>query len=263
MKRALAVLSMLAFFGCSVDKEIDSEIDIMNIDLVTNVDKCTIYQLDMRSDAVIKVRNYHDYIDITLNRLSSRELKKLSIHFAQSPTGFPMKGVNYDTDHYFYNKEFTGSQQEINLQFKFSELGLQVGDNILVAVIGEFEIKKNKNEQVVARAADLTGNNYYFTYLVEPFAYYAGTDQVREIYLSDAIALPSWDEVRKKYASMLDPGVDRNEGIYKPSITEIIDDFNNPARPTKIGDYPTVYTLGTDGCSDSVLLTLRVIADPL
>ena len=60
---------------------------------------------------------------------------------------------------------------------------------------------------------------------------------------------------------MLDPGVNKKGRNFDPELDHIIRDFNN--NETKIGDYPTLYTLGAGDCSDSALLTLRVIPDPL
>lgn len=55
----------------------------------------------------------------------------------------------------------------------------------------------------------------------------------------------------------------KKAGTYNPSIWDIINDFNDPNRESKVDDYTTTYTLGSGDCSDSVELTLRVVPDPL
>ncbi|MDX1469901.1 MAG: hypothetical protein R3213_00260 [Flavobacteriaceae bacterium] len=84
----------------------------------------------------------------------------------------------------------------------------------------------------------------------------AGPDNSKIINYSEAQAIESWDEVRKLYLSLLAPGVSRT-GTFDPSIWNIINEFQNKG----IGDYPTEYSL-TGDCSDSVILTVSVIADP-
>lgn len=84
----------------------------------------------------------------------------------------------------------------------------------------------------------------------------AGPDNSKSITLSDAAAIGSWDEVRKLYLSLLPQGVSRN-GSFNPTIWDLIDDFQEMG----LGDYTTEYTVNTDGCSDSVTLTITVIPD--
>lgn len=86
----------------------------------------------------------------------------------------------------------------------------------------------------------------------------AGADKVKTITLSQAKALPSVDEVKKLYLSMLDSGVKRN-GSFDPTIKTLIARFNSSSN--NIGDYTTTYTVVDGDCKDSTQLTLRVIAD--
>ncbi|MCH4823814.1 hypothetical protein ML462_11595 [Gramella lutea] len=88
----------------------------------------------------------------------------------------------------------------------------------------------------------------------------AGTDSLREMTESEAAAVPSWDEVRKLYLSLLDQGVPKN-GEFDPSIWDLIDAFNDPDKESRLGDYTTTYTISNGECSDSVELTIRVVAD--
>jgi tRNA(Phe) wybutosine-synthesizing methylase Tyw3 len=86
----------------------------------------------------------------------------------------------------------------------------------------------------------------------------AGTDASKEIFLSDARVIESWDEVRKLYLSLLEPGVSRN-GSFDPTILDLIKAFNNNENP--VGDYTTTYTITEGECTDSVELTITVVQD--
>jgi tRNA(Phe) wybutosine-synthesizing methylase Tyw3 len=86
----------------------------------------------------------------------------------------------------------------------------------------------------------------------------AGTDASKEIFLSDARVIESWDEVRKLYLTLLEPGVSRN-GSFDPAIWDLINAFNSNENP--VGDYKTTYTITEGECTDSVLLTITVIPD--
>ena len=88
----------------------------------------------------------------------------------------------------------------------------------------------------------------------------AGADNLKELTLAEAASIESWDEVRKLYLSLLDPGVSKS-GSFDPTIWDLIDAFNDPDRESQLGDYTTTYTLNSDSCSDSVELTIRVVAD--
>lgn len=84
----------------------------------------------------------------------------------------------------------------------------------------------------------------------------AGADKFLTITQSEAEAIESWDEVRKLYLSMLDAGVLRN-GEFDPSIWDLIRQYWERG----LGDYTTEYTITDGECTDSVLLTVTVVAD--
>ncbi|MDX1718613.1 MAG: hypothetical protein R3353_00495 [Salegentibacter mishustinae] len=86
----------------------------------------------------------------------------------------------------------------------------------------------------------------------------AGPNNLIEMSVSEAAALPSWDEVRKLYLSLLADGVSHN-GVFDPSIWNLIDAFNATEDP--VGDYTTTYTIIDGDCTDSVELTIRVVPD--
>jgi hypothetical protein len=83
----------------------------------------------------------------------------------------------------------------------------------------------------------------------------AGADASKTITQSEANAIPSWDEVRKLYLSLLEPGVSK-EGTFDPTIWDIINSYTGP------GAYTTTYTVTDGDCTDSVELTVYVVADP-
>lgn len=87
----------------------------------------------------------------------------------------------------------------------------------------------------------------------------AGADNSMTITYSEAVALESWDEVRKLYLNLLAPGVARN-GNFAPSIWDIINRFNDPENGG-LGDYTTEYIITNAECSDSAMLTVTVVAD--
>lgn len=84
----------------------------------------------------------------------------------------------------------------------------------------------------------------------------AGADKFLTITQSEAEAIESWDEVRKSYLSLLDNNVQR-DGEFDPSIWALIRDYQERG----LGDYTTVYTITNGECTDSVLLTITVVAD--
>jgi hypothetical protein len=86
----------------------------------------------------------------------------------------------------------------------------------------------------------------------------AGPDNLKEMSVFEAAAIPSWDEVRKLYVSLLADGVPKG-GEFDPSIWDLIDAFNATENP--VGDYTTTYTITDGECTDSVELTIRVVPD--
>lgn len=263
MKKIFLFGFAILFIACSVDNEEISNPEILATNLVTTVDGCSIYDLNFAGEANIEVRNFNDYINVTVTKTGSQDFNSLSIHFASNAEAFPKTGKgDLNPSKFYYSENMDKGTNQIELNFSFEELGIETGETILIVAVAEFGSGKNK-EEILATDEVLTSDHFYFEYYVEKFINYAGTDQVREIYLSDAKAVPSWDEVRKLYANMLDAGVPKNSGTYSPSIWEIINDFGDPNRETQLDDYTTTYTLGEGDCSDSVQLTLRVVADPI
>lgn len=84
----------------------------------------------------------------------------------------------------------------------------------------------------------------------------AGPDNSKTITQSEASAIESWDEVRKLYLSLLADGVSRN-ATFNPTIWDLIHQYEQEP----LGDFSTICTITDGDCSDSVLLTISVIAD--
>lgn len=251
---------MMLFLSCSVEKLEDVDSAITEANLVYEVDDCKIYNFDFGTQGEIEVRNFYDYIEVNVVATNQQPVSWLSLHFTENLNDFPTRGngdLNIYTMYYSEKQNTYG----VNLTFSFEELGIQTSDDLLIAAVAQFGTGKKAEE---ISAGDLTSTNgkwSYFNYEVTPFTNYAGTDQLREMTLSEVTALPSWDEVRKVYANMLNPGVNKTDGVYNPSIWDLINNFNDPNRESQIDDYTTTYTLGEGDCADSVNLTLRVIPD--
>ncbi|UJH91331.1 hypothetical protein LZ575_00560 [Antarcticibacterium sp. 1MA-6-2] len=92
--------------------------------------------------------------------------------------------------------------------------------------------------------------------LDSPCSLSAGADNSITLTESEALEIPSWDEVRKLYLSLLDEGVSR-QGTFDPSIANINSQFQNQ----RLGDFTTTYTIVEGDCSDTVNLTVTVVED--
>lgn len=264
MRKLLFLGVMLSMVACSVENEDVSSEEIFSVDAKISVDGCSVYNLNLGDKGLITFRNYYDFLEVRVTNTSSVDLNSVSIHFTQDVNGFPKTGKGeMNPAKFYYSVNIDKGVEQVIKTFSFEELNIKSGDNIFISAAAEFGSGKDKKLFFAYDADLVTANNKYFPYNVEPFINYAGTDQIREITLSEARALPSWDEVRKTYANMLDEGVNKKEGVYSPSIWDLIYDFNDPNRTTQLGDYITTYTLGIGDCSDSTRLTLRVVADPL
>lgn len=84
----------------------------------------------------------------------------------------------------------------------------------------------------------------------------AGRDNSITITESQAAAIPSWDEVRKLYLSLLESGISR-EGSFDPTIWEMITDWQQ----RRTGEFTLEYTITEGDCTDSALLTVIVVPD--
>lgn len=262
MKRMIFAGLVMMLISCSVEKEGVNDLNITEVNAITTVDECIVYSFDFGTTGEIKVRNFYDYVEVIVTASNHLPISQLNLHFAENLNSFPTTGKgDLNPAQLMYENKFKDGIYQFTRTFSFEELSIQTLDQIYVAAYAEFGSGRNKQQLWAGDLKEAGANWSYFEYIVNPFKNYAGKDQLREITLSEATALPSWDEVRKVYAGMLDAGVNRKDGKYSPSIWELINDFNDSNRDSQLGDYTTTYTLGTGECSDSAELTLRVVPD--
>lgn len=244
--------------GCSVEDEdlINSEHSFMELNATYISSGCVITTFNYSTLGTIEVRNDRDSLFVTINANEGNLISATSLHIANSFNEFPLVGKgNLQPNKMEHQLSFDAFVEEQSFSFPLEELN----DSFVIGSYTTF------NGLESAWAGDISvkqGNWSYFSYQVKEHPFNAGPDASREITLSAARAMPSWDEVRKLYAGMLAPGVDRSSGTYSPSIWDIINDFNDPARESQLGDYTTTYTLGTGDCKDATVLTLTVVPDP-
>ena len=261
-KLLLLVLSVFCLGACSVDtlemEPMDSQ--LLVLDATYTVDGCSVTTFNYADAGRIEVRNDRDFIYVKLIANGNFEIAQSNLHIAANISGFPTTGnaknpgINIGS---MDNKMvFTPNIKEYNYKFPVNSFG----DSFLVGAYTVFQLGNKKHN---LWAGDLSGNAWsYFQYNLNDHPYNAGNDNSRDISLSSAKALPSWDEVRKVYTAMLNPGVPEGQfvGSFEPSIWDIINRFNDPLLGG-VGEYTTVYTIGEGNCKDSVSLTLNVVPD--
>jgi len=257
MRKIILLLGLSIFaFACSVNREELPEKELLTSDLVTTIEGCTVKQYELGDAAQVEVRNFYDHLKIKVSAQEISSLNQINYHFAENEARFPTtkKGKFLLGQMDYKNKYPQGTIYE-EFKIPISE----VPEEFAMVIYAEYGSGKNKGS---AWAGDISveGEDWsYFNYVVEPFPFYAGTDQVGEITLSEVIALPGEPEIEELYLSLLEPGV-AHDGNFDPSIWNLIDAFNEAEDP--LGEYSTTYTLGIGECSDSVELTMRVIPDP-
>lgn len=261
MKKILLLfLSAVCLGACSVPSVETDPIDaqLLVLDATYKVEGCNVTTFNFGEAGKIEVRNDLDFIYVNLFANGDYEIAESYLHVAADISGFPTSGNNNsgisvkDMD---YDLKFIPAVKEYTYKFPVDSFG----DSFLVGAYTVFQLGKKKYN---FWAGDLSGNKWsYFQNNLFDHPY-AGTDKSKEISLSAAKTLPSWDEVRKTYTGMLDPGVPQGVkvGTFEPSIWDVINKFNDPVRGG-VGEYSTVYTIGEGDCTDSVILTLLVVPD--
>ena len=262
-KLLLLVLSAFCLGACSVDTlEIEpNDSQLLVLDATYTVEGCDITTFNFGDAGRIEVRNDLDFIYVNLFANGDYEIAESHLHIAPDVSGFPTSGNTNnpgisvkDMDHKI---TFNPTVKEHTYKFPVDSYG----DSFLVGAYTVFQLGKKKFS---FWSGDLPGNKWsYFENILFDHPN-AGADKFREIGLSEARALPSVDEVRKAYTKMLDPGVPEGfrVGYFNPSIKELVARFNDPILGG-VGEYPTIYTIGEGDCTDSVVLTLKVIADSI
>lgn len=249
---------MVPFFvACSTD---DSEMDdstfnILELNATYEVDGCTVTTFDFNALGYIEIKNDRDSLYVTIIAESDNTISATSLHIANTFSDFPTVGKgNLQAHRMDYQESFEDEVIEYSFHFPLDVLD----ESLVIASYTTF----NGSEAVWAGDLNVKQGNWsYFDYQVKEHPFNAGPDASRTMTVSEAAALPSWDEVRKVYAGMLAPGVDKKSGTYSPSIWDLINDFNDPDRESKVGEYATTYTLGSGECTDSVELIMIVVPD--
>lgn len=264
MKKILLLfLSAVCLSACSVDEiemeSVDSQ--LLVLDATFTVEGCEITTFNFGDAGRIEIRNDLDFIYVKLFANGEYQIAESYLHIASDLSGFPTSGNSNnpgislkDMD---YNLKFTPFLKEYTYKFPIDSFG----DTFLVGAYATFQLAKKKYN---FWAGDLSGNNWsYFESNLFDHPN-AGADNSRDITLTTAKALGSWDEVRKVYTAMLEPGVPEGQfvGSFEPTIWDLIHEFNNPVSGG-VGEYTTVYTIGEGNCTDSVTLTMNVIPDSL
>ncbi len=253
---------MAGLFSCSKQELVTQSDNIEAIDAIVYVDKCAITSFNFGEAGNISVKNDRDFIYYTFTANNNYFLSQVSLHYTAEVSGFPTNnGGNILPKNFLHQKTLAAGV--VNYEYKVPNS--LYGYDLLVASNVTFQ--NSAGEAVSFWAGDIAvkkGNWAYFNYNVQVPPYNAGNDKSRVMTISQAKALPSWDETRKAFTSMLDPGVPEGQkvGTFEPSIWEIINKFHDP-NVGGVGTYTTVYTLGTENCFDSVILTINIVEDNL
>lgn len=260
MKRILFFSLLVFLCACSTDKEELDNNKFQELDLSYGIDGCEIYSYEFGTYGEIEVRNFHDFLEVTVTSYNAA-INQLNLHFSHEIGDFPTVGNNkLIPSKMMYRNKFNTETYEVKLTYTFDELSIEgFSDEVLIAAFAEFGSGKEKIEVWAGDEMSWNADWTYFEYEVTPFVNYAGSDKMREITRAEVAALPSYDEVRKLFANMLDAGVNKYDGVYTPSIKQITTYYNSLDEEAKLDDFTLTYTLGEGECSDSTELTIRVI----
>ena len=259
-KILLLVLSAFCLGACSVDTvETDTaDAQLLVLDATYTVDGCNITTFDFDGAGKIEVRNDRDFIYVKILATGDYDLVQSNLHIAADISGFPTtRNGGIILNNMDQKTPFNPAVKEYTYKFPIDSFG----DSFIV---GAYSIFQLENKKYNIWTGDLTGNKWsYFEYILNEHPYNTGSDKSREISVSEAAAAESWDEVRKLFSNMLDPGVPRGwrDGTYEPSIWELINMFHSGE--SMVGEYTTTYTLGSGECKDSVILTVIVVPDEI
>ena len=256
----LLILSIIFLYSCSTDSdELDiSKENLYELNSVVEINGCSPVSYNFTTVGNIEVINDDEYLYVTISAVNDYYLTQTRLHIVNNFMDFPGNG-NLPPGKMDYSQSFSSSTTFYTYKFSLSNY-FSNNDKILIASNSSFS---DGNSSSTAWAGDIIikkGNWAYFEYTIQectpPCTISAGESHIKTLTYSEAAALPSWDEVRKLYLSLLDPGVSRL-GTFNPSIWDLINKF----QAQKLGDFTTIYTLTDGECSDSVELTLRVIPD--
>lgn len=250
-KLLLLFVTASLLIACSKE-ELREESNLQQFKLVQDYGCGSGVSYDIEDMGDIQIQNDNDYLYITLQANPGYDLDKSRLQMGSELKNFPLVGKgNLPPGKMEISKKFPADTDEFTFQLPLSD-----SDNLLIACFTEFTSDGRSFSAWVGDHLQKEGNWKYLEYKIVKCDCYAGKDNSETLTESEAAALESWDEVRKKYLSLLDPGVNR-EGKFEPSIWDLIHSFqNNP-----IGTFTTKYTVETNECSDSVELSIVVVPD--
>lgn len=258
-KISLLLLMVFSFNACSVEEEVVPESAISPVQEMNALfenNGCMIERFLYSQSGQIEVRHNRDSVYILIEAFEGATITAANLHLANVSSDFPTVGKgNLQIKNMEFQETFDPAVKNYRFQFPISDFG----DSVFIASNSVFS-KEGVTEGFWA--GDIlvkSGNWAYFNYEINEHPYNAGADNSTTITYFQAKAIPSWDEVRKLYTGMLDPGVPegQNVGTFNPSIWEIIEKFNAEG----IGVYSTTYTIGEGDCNDSVILTVNIVED--
>ena len=253
-------LLFLSLISCSTDSEEIKELNnnIKALNATVDISGCSSMIFNFSNYGNIEVINDNEFLYVTINAFSGFSLNQSKLHIAKSFSEFPGNG-NLPPGKMDLTANIEGSVQTYTYKLNLNDYKNSNG-KVLIASHSSFLSSTSVFSGWAGDHNIKKGNWTYFEYTIQdctpPCTIFAGNDQVKVLTYSEAAALPSWDEVRKLYLSLLDSGVSKY-GTFNPSIKELITQFQTQ----KLGDFTTIYTVINGDCSDSVNLTLRVIPD--
>ena len=265
MKKIYLLMVFIAFSSCSVDHDESFETDAFEeLNAVVDVTGCEVQKYSFNDVGSVEVINDQDFLYISIVADEMYHLSQINLHIVDSEENFPVVGRgNLPPGKMEYKESFDPAVDNYTWKFPLSDYS----GCIYIATQSRFINNIGSYAYWAGNISGGKGNWSYFEYCIQTCqevdpceAVNAGSDKLREITYSEAAALSSWDEVRKLYLSLLDPGVVRTgikDNSFNPSISDLIADFNNRG----VGDYTTEYTLTEGDCTDSAILTLRVVGD--
>lgn len=262
MKKIYLLFTVLTFISCSVDNEdvLSAPNSFEGFNAVVETDGCESEYFSFGNAGFIDVRNDTEFLYVTIVANDTYELTRTKLHIADSENNFPTVGQgNLPPGQMDHKEKFDSAVKSHDFKLSLSNYE----GCIYIASQSEFSNGADSETYWAGEINGNSGNWSYFEYCIQtcgPSACQidAGPDDVWEISLSEAKAIGSEDELKHIYFNLLKT---RNDGTFEPSFTEIVDAFW--AEDGGVGEYPVTYTVTNpeNGCTDSVVWTLRVLPD--
>ena len=266
MKKIITFLVIGMMVSCSVEEIENQPIDQIDQNYVVALNgECIEDVLNFPEGGSVAVTNDNDNIYLSVSANSGYELSKVRFQVSESISDFPTENNGS------LNPQKLTSINSFKKGVTNHTFSVEKTSNAEVNIAINVTFKRKSGPTVSGWAGESSGGNgswKYFKYTIcaeqsDPCAgITAGEDKIKVLTLSEAKAIPNADKVKKLYLSLLDSGVPLN-GTFDPTILEIIDAFDSEGSGGIIGDYTTTYTITEGDCSDSVNLTVRIVADPI